>query len=251
LYFHFTLHLISVSEHLFNIEQMSDNGDFDTMHKLFAGTSSHTQHSHPHTQGLVIHGLARFYDLLAMVLLRGSEAAFRRKMVDLAQVKLGEAVLDVGCGTGSLLIAAKKRIGVDGKAFGIDPSPEMIAVARRKAVRQNADIEFTQGVAESLPYADAMFDAVFCTLMLHHLPDSLRPACVHEMRRVLKPGGRVFAVDFGNSGKRQHGLLAHFSHGHGSFKAEDMKKLFSEEGFAIAGEGPMGKADLHYVLARA
>src|SRR4029453_13440692 len=87
----------------------------------------------PETTGLVLHGTARFYDLMACVVMLGREQGFWGKVLYLAGLKTGESVLDVGCGTGTLAIAAKRRVGLTGTVYGIDPSPEMIARADRKA----------------------------------------------------------------------------------------------------------------------
>src|SRR5262245_20748269 len=89
--------------------------------------------------GIILH-TPRFYDFLAWVLMRGREGAFREKVLDLARLKPGESVLDVGCGTGTLAIAAKRRAGT-GKVFSIDASPEMIARANRKAKKAGLNIE--------------------------------------------------------------------------------------------------------------
>lgn len=128
----------------------------------------------------------------------GTERAFRDKLVELARLAPGESVLDVGCGTGTLAIAARRRVGSAGKVNGIDPSPEMIARARKKTLKARVEVVFETAVAESLPFPQATFDAVLSTAMLHHLPDQeARRQCIHEIRRVLRPGGRLLAVDFG------------------------------------------------------
>jgi ubiquinone/menaquinone biosynthesis C-methylase UbiE len=75
----------------------------------------------------------------------------------------GESVLDVGCGTGSLAIAARRRLGTDGKVFGIDASPEMIARATSKVARAGISVSFRVAVAEALPFPDAQFDVVLST----------------------------------------------------------------------------------------
>ncbi len=82
----------------------------------------------PQTSGLVFHW-AFAYDLLLRILWRGLERIYREKVVQLAGIGTGESVLDVGCGTGTLAIAAKRRVGPTGKVIGIDASPEMIARA--------------------------------------------------------------------------------------------------------------------------
>src|SRR5688572_3378865 len=78
------------------------------------------------TTGLVLHSAAR-YDLLVWLITRGRERAFREKVLRLARLKPGESVLDVGCGTGTLAIAARPLVGPAGAVYGIDASPEMIA----------------------------------------------------------------------------------------------------------------------------
>ena len=83
-------------------------------------------------------------------------------------------MLDVGCGTGSLTIAAKKRAGPASKVSGIDPSSEMIAKAQKKAKREGVDISFQNSVIEGLPFSDGHFDVVLSSLMLHHLPKAAR-----------------------------------------------------------------------------
>ena len=148
---------------------------------------------------------ARFYDALVWLVTLGRERAFRERLVDLARLVPGESVLDVGCGTGTLAIAAKRRVGEPGVVRGIDASPEMIEPARRKAAKAGASVDFETAVAESLPFPDASFDVVLSTLMLHHLPKATRQECAREMRRVLKPGGRVLAVDFAKSAGRGAG----------------------------------------------
>src|SRR5687768_2453538 len=89
-------------------------------------------HAAPNTTGLVIHWAAR-YDLLAWLLTHGRERAFREKLIALARIAPGESVLDVGCGTGTLAIAAKRQAGPAGQVCGIDASPSMNARARSKA----------------------------------------------------------------------------------------------------------------------
>jgi ubiquinone/menaquinone biosynthesis C-methylase UbiE len=209
--------------------------------------NSRIGHHGPATTGLVLHWAAR-YDLLAWILLRGRERAFREKIVNLARLVPGESVLDVGCGTGSLVIAAKQRVGPAGIVAGIDASPEMINRANRKAKRRGTEVVLKNAPAEALPFPDAHFDAVLSTLMLHHLPVKARHACVREIRRVLKPGGRVLAVDFGQPTRESRGLLAHL-HRHGHVRLEDVTAMLSESGLNCVEKGPVGVLDLQFVLA--
>jgi ubiquinone/menaquinone biosynthesis C-methylase UbiE len=135
----------------------------------------------PNTVGLVLRSPVR-YDLLVWLTL-GREPAFREKILRLARLKPGETVLDVGCGTRTLAIAAKRHVGPTGTVYGIDASPEMLARADKKARKAGVEACFKGGAAQSLPFPDGQFDAVLTTLMLHHLPRKGRQQCAREIRR--------------------------------------------------------------------
>lgn len=159
-------------------------------------SSSHTHGASAATEGHTIHW-AKLYDHSVNLLALGTEKKLREATVKLAQITPGEQVLDVGCGTGSLTILAAKKAGSDGGVTGIDPSAEMIAVAREKAEQSGVKVEFTVGAAEALNYPDGHFDIVISSLMVHHLPgEQLKSAVFAEMYRVLAPNGRLLIVDF-------------------------------------------------------
>ena len=197
------------------------------------------------TKGLVLHR-ALLYDLLLWFLSFGKEGEMRDKALRLARLSSGENVLDIGCGTGTVAIRAKGQVGKNGKVFGIDASPEMLARARRKARKAGVEVDFRNALVESMPFRDGQFDVVLSTLMLHHLPGNLRRQCAAEVRRVLKPGGRLLAIDFGTApGKR--GIAAHF-HRHGHISLAEMVTTFQQAGLSIGGRGALGIGDLEYVL---
>jgi ubiquinone/menaquinone biosynthesis C-methylase UbiE len=100
------------------------------------------------------------------------------------------------------------------------------------------------------PFYNSGLQALLSTLMLHHLPLAAREQCVREMRRVLKPGGRVLALDFASSGKKQ-GLLARLHRRHGSVRLQDIIAVLSQAGLDIVESGAIGMKDIHFVLATA
>ena len=103
-------------------------------------------------------------------------------------------------------------MGSTGRVFGIDPGKEQIARAWAKAARRQVPIEFQFGVIEQLAFPDQMFDVVLSTLMMHHLPASLKRQGLAEIARVLKPGGRLVIADFKPKQER-HGQAARFHAG--------------------------------------
>jgi ubiquinone/menaquinone biosynthesis C-methylase UbiE len=146
-------------------------------------------------ESIVLHS-PRLYDWMAGLITLGREAKLRQWTLDLADLHAGSVVLDVGCGTGTLLLAAAERVGRSGTLHGIEPSAEMRAHARHKAEMRDVSLQVVKGSADALPYPPASIDAVSCTLALHHLPGPVQEVAIREMRRVLRPGGRVVIVDW-------------------------------------------------------
>ncbi len=149
----------------------------------------------PETAGRTIHWASQ-YDLVTGLLGLGVNRANSRMVVELANIKSGHSVLDVGCGTGNLTLTAATYAGPTGRVFGIDASPEMIEVAKRKAAGAPQAATFKVGLIEKLEFPDATFDVVISRLVIHHLPDDLKRAGFKEMLRVLKPGGHLLIADF-------------------------------------------------------
>jgi ubiquinone/menaquinone biosynthesis C-methylase UbiE len=151
--------------------------------------------SGPQTPGITIHWASE-YDFFTRLVGLGVNGANSRMVIELAQVKPGDKVLDVACGTGSLTLTAGAYAGPTGKVHGIDAAPEMIAVARKKASRAALPVVFDVGLIEQLEFPAAAFDVVISRLAIHHLPDDLKRRAFAEILRVLKPGGRVLITDF-------------------------------------------------------
>lgn len=212
----------------------------------------------PATSGKVLHR-ARAYDALAWVLTLGRERRFRDRLVDLAHLEPGDSVLDVGCGTGALAIAARDRVGSGNQVCGVDPSPEMVVRARAKGAKAGADVRFETATVEALPFADATFDAVLSTLMLHHLSEEGRRQGIGEITRVLKPGGRFLAVDTGGGGGAggKHHTLFHLVRRHAHFDLDELVPVLEGAGLGIVEQGTVpstgtvGLPPLRFVLAAA
>ena len=196
----------------------------------------------------VLHSMARYYDLLAGLITLGREREFRDRLVTLAKVAPGDAVLDVGCGTGSLAVAAKRRAGAQGTVWGVDASAEMIDRARLKASKRGLEIGFEIARAESLPFPDASFDVVMSTLMMHHLPRQVRELFAGEVLRVLRPGGRVLVVDFEKPVNKRGGLLSRM-HRHGHVPLREIIGLLESDELQVIETGSVGVADLQFAFA--
>jgi ubiquinone/menaquinone biosynthesis C-methylase UbiE len=150
--------------------------------------------SAPKTNGQVIH-TPRLYEFIVWVMTCGKEQAFRKFTAELAELKKGESVLDIGCGTGAMALLAKQYVGETGSSCGIEPSLEMVSYARQKAKRQKVLIDIHPGVIEQIDYPSKSFDVILCLIVMHHMPDDTKVQGIKEMARTLKPGGRLVVVD--------------------------------------------------------
>jgi ubiquinone/menaquinone biosynthesis C-methylase UbiE len=134
----------------------------------------------------------------------------RQILIDRAELRAGQRVLDIGCGTGSLAIALK-RAQPELQVAGVDPDPNALELSRRKAARAGVQIQFERGFGGALPFPDASFARVFSSFMLHHLEPDAQLQLLKEALRVLEPGGSFHLVDFARSphgrifGREMHG----------------------------------------------
>jgi ubiquinone/menaquinone biosynthesis C-methylase UbiE len=150
------------------------------------------------------------YDPLTSLL--GVDSA-RRQLLDQAELEPGHAVLDVGCGTGTLAVLIK-RLYPTVEVIGVDPDPRALQRARRKADRARVSIRFDQGYADALGYPDRRFDRVFSSMMFHHLEPGDQEGMLLEIRRVLKSGGRLELLDFEGADSPRHGGFSRLFHSH-------------------------------------
>lgn len=124
------------------------------------------------------------------------EDVFKRYLVEHANLAVGQKVLDLGCGTGTLTIQIKQFLPQI-ELFGLDGDPAVLQIARQKAEETGLDIYWEEGLAYELPYPTASFDRVVSCLMIHHLTTPNKIKAFREVLRILKPGGEFHLLDFG------------------------------------------------------
>lgn len=157
-------------------------------------------HPHDYLPAAGHDALLPCYDLFSRLLGIGK---VHEALIAQAQLADCRRVLEIGCGTGNLIIRAKR--GHPGlEALACDPDPRALDRARRKA----SDVRFELGYAERLPYTDGEFDRVLSSMMLHHVAADAKPAAAAEIFRVLRPGGRLHLVDIGGDAGTDHGPMA-------------------------------------------
>jgi demethylmenaquinone methyltransferase/2-methoxy-6-polyprenyl-1,4-benzoquinol methylase len=146
--------------------------------------------------------LSRWYGLLE----GGFEKGIREKGLELLAVEEGEVVLEIGVGTGFSLREIARSVGATGRAHGLDLTPEMLRLTEKRLRRAQlmARVKLDEGDARAMPYQNHKFNAVYlaATLELFDTPDI--PRVLGEVRRVLKPGGRLGAVSMSKEGRENH-----------------------------------------------
>jgi ubiquinone/menaquinone biosynthesis C-methylase UbiE len=144
------------------------------------------------------------------------------------ELREGDRLLDVGCGTGAAVRAAAHVVE---RAVGVDLSPKMLAEARERAAGVPG-VEFVEGDSEDLPFGDGDFTAVLCTTSLHHYPHP--EVAAREMARVLAPGGRVVIGDATNDAvvtKAIDFVSRKLEPGHvGYHRVEGLRRLLEDAG---------------------
>ena len=145
--------------------------------------------------------IAGRYDRANTVLSGGIHHLWRRKAVRFSGARYGESVLDCATGTGDLAIAFKKAVGEKGRVVATDFVPEMLEVARFKS----AEVDFQQADVTQLHFDDASFDISSIGFGIRNVGDPKRG--IAEMARVVRPGGRVIVLEFGQPRNRPFGAI--------------------------------------------
>ncbi|WP_426751974.1 bifunctional demethylmenaquinone methyltransferase/2-methoxy-6-polyprenyl-1,4-benzoquinol methylase UbiE [Myxococcus sp. Y35] len=139
--------------------------------------------------------IATKYDVTNEVLSFGIHRLWRRKAVRLSGAKDGDRILDCASGTGDLALAFKRKVGTSGRVVGTDFCPEMLESAPAKAEKAGLQVEFQVADAMDLPFAANSFDVASISFGIRNVDDPVK--CLKEMARVVRPGGRVVVLEFG------------------------------------------------------
>lgn len=142
--------------------------------------------------------IADDYDRVNSILSFGIHHAWRAKTVQLSGAQTGDHVLDCATGTGDLAIEFKQKVGDDGYVLGTDFCKEMIEYAPDKASENGLVVDFEVADAMNLPYEDNRFDIASIAFGIRNVDDPV--VALKEMARVVKPGGRVVVLEFGQPG---------------------------------------------------
>lgn len=143
-------------------------------------------------------GIAPRYDVTNTVLSLGLHHRWRRRLVRLAQAPKGGSVLDVATGTGDLALEFRRAVGGKGRVVGVDFCEPMLERAREKALEQKLKVEFREGDALRLAFDEDSFDVASIAFGVRNVDDPVQ--CLREMARVVRPGGRVAVLEFGQPG---------------------------------------------------
>lgn len=153
--------------------------------------------------------IATRYDVTNEVLSFGIHRLWRRAAVKYSAAKEGDAILDCATGTGDLALAFKRKVGNNGRVMGTDFCAEMLQSAPAKAAQAGLQVEFQVADAMKLPFADNTFDVASISFGIRNVDDPV--VCLREMARVVKPGGRVVVLEFGQPTGFFGGLFRFYS----------------------------------------
>ena len=156
----------------------------------------------------------------------------RRELISAANIEPDHNILDIGCGTGTLVVNLKRQYG-SAQVVGLDPDLKALRRARIKAARASVSVQLDQGFADQLPYENESFDRIFSSFMFHHLNKQERENMLREVLRILKPAGLFHLVDF-IADDASHGFLDRLFRSHAQMKDNSDERilcLMSHTGF--------------------
>lgn len=172
-----------------------------------------------------------------MGLIEKSEKSLRNRSINLLNLKKGDKVLEIGFGRGSALIQISKIVGENGEVYGIDLTPEMLEITHKNLTKHNiSNVKITEGDGRDLPYKKDYFDAVYIssTLELFDNPDI--PVVLEEIKRVLKPQGKLCVVSIPKKNRESSLGVRLFEWSHITFpKYASCRPIYVEDSIKNAG----------------
>ena len=149
--------------------------------------------------------IASRYDFITAFLSYGMDKGWKKTLIEMTELRGGESVLDLACGTGDITFLAASRLNT-GSAVGLDITQGMVDLAEQKRAQAGAqNVSFIRGDIMNLPFPDASFDVITAGYALRNVPDIA--GGLDEIRRVLKPGGRICSLDFAHPGSKTYRWL--------------------------------------------
>jgi SAM-dependent methyltransferase len=185
-----------------------------------------TMRDQRYVPALAYRPLTVIYD--PVVRLTTRESTVKSALVLQARLQPGDRVLDLGCGTATLAIAVKQQ-QPRAEVVGVDGDTAILRRARAKAARAGVVLRLEEALAHRMPFPDASFDCVLSSLLFHHLDREHKFATLHEVYRVLRPGGQLHVADWG---KARNGLMR------GLFLAVQLLDGFENTSDSVAGRLP-------------
>jgi ubiquinone/menaquinone biosynthesis C-methylase UbiE len=158
-----------------------------------------------------------------MVSFMGAARA-RKELIKQASIEPNQRVLDLGCGTGTLVVLLKRKYPA-AEIVGLDPDPKALRRAKKKVKRAGVSVQLDEGFADELPYDEGTFDRVLSSLMLHHLEDQDRERMLREVLRVLKPAGTFHLLDFAGGEDRARGRWGRLIDSHAHLEANSEQRI--------------------------
>lgn len=152
-----------------------------------------SQNFHGIKGGYLTSGAAVTYDPVTKHALPPNESWNRQSVVKAIRGN-PQKIVDLGCGTGSTTMMLKRAFP-QAEIIGLDLSPHMLAMSEYKAEREQLDIQWIHGLAETTKFADGEFDVVTASLLFHETPTHIATEVLEEAHRLLKPGGQVIILD--------------------------------------------------------
>ena len=184
---------------------------------------------------LGFHWLTPYYDFVVGAVTQ--TGMISKQLIQQAQIDTGHHVLDLACGTGTLVILIKQCFPTV-NVTGVDCDEKILSIAQRKANQADVTIQFDHAFAEKLPYPDASFDRIVSSLFFHHLTWDNKKSTANEVYRTLKPQGELHVADWGQaSSLLMRGLFIPVQLIDGFNNTQDnvsgkLVELFKQAGFA-------------------